>query len=165
MWKIINEFPDYMINEYGVIYKVHGKKKNRIMQPKIDKDGYYHIGLRNEHGRFFKRVHRLVAETFIPNYNDEFDIVNHIDGNKQNNHFTNLEWCDVQYNTAYTFQVLGREGEHTTDIPCSLYENDTLISNFDCIKDACLYASEHFNASYSSLYKYNKSKQYTIIKH
>ena len=78
MWKIINEFPDYMINEYGVIYKVHGKKKNRIMQPKIDKDGYYHIGLRNEHGRFFKRVHRLVAETFIPNYNDEFDIVNHI---------------------------------------------------------------------------------------
>ena len=165
MWKIINEFPDYMINEYGVIYKVHGKKKNRIMQPKIDKDGYYHIGLRNEHGRFFKRVHRLVAETFIPNYNDEFDIVNHIDGNKQNNHFTNLEWCDVQYNTAYAFQVLGREGEHTTDIPCSLYENDTLISNFDCIKDACLYASEHFNASYSSLYKYNKSKQYTIIKH
>jgi hypothetical protein len=165
MWRIINDFPDYMINEEGIIYKIRGKKSNRIMQPKIDKDGYYYIGLRNEQGRFFKRVHRLVAEAFIPNDNEDFDIVNHIDGNKQNNHYTNLEWCNVQYNTSYSYQVLGKEGNHTTDISCSLYENDTFISDFDCIKDACLYAQEHFGASYSSLYKYNKSKQYTIRKH
>lgn len=34
MWRIINDFPDYMINEEGIIYKIRGKKSNRIMQQK-----------------------------------------------------------------------------------------------------------------------------------
>ena len=95
MWRVIEEFPNYMINEYGVIYKVKGKRKNLIMKPKVDKDGYYYIGLRNEKGRFFRRIHQLVAKAFIKNNNKNFDIINHMDGNKQNNHFTNLEWCDI----------------------------------------------------------------------
>nr|DAZ48732.1 MAG TPA: NUMOD4 motif protein [Caudoviricetes sp.] len=48
MWRIIEEFPNYIINEYGTIYKVYGKKNLRIMKPKLDKDGYLYIGLRND---------------------------------------------------------------------------------------------------------------------
>lgn len=48
MWRVIEEFPNYMINEYGVIYKIKGKRKYQIMNPKEDKDGYLYIGLRNE---------------------------------------------------------------------------------------------------------------------
>ena len=40
MWRIIEEFPNYIINEYGTIYKVYGKNNLRIMKPKLDKDGY-----------------------------------------------------------------------------------------------------------------------------
>ena len=50
------------------------------------------------------RIHRCVAETFLPNwFNDE--IVNHIDGNKQNNHLENLEWCSRKYNYAHAARM------------------------------------------------------------
>lgn len=43
------------------------------------------------------RPHRLVAKYFVENPNN-YDVVNHIDMNKQNNHYTNLEWCTQKYN-------------------------------------------------------------------
>ena len=103
MWRVIEEFPDYVINEYGTIYKIHGRSKNIVMQPKLDKDGYLNIGLRNDKGRFHRRVHQLVAKSFINNPKN-YEVVNHIDGNKTNNHFTNLEWCTVAYNTRYSYE-------------------------------------------------------------
>lgn len=163
MWKVIKEFPDYIINEYGIIYKIHEKKCNKIMKPKIDKDGYLHIGLRNDNGRFFRRTHRLVAETFIANDNINNNEVNHIDGNRQNNHFSNLEWCDAQYNINHSFQVLGRKGTHSTDIQCKLYKDNVLLGEFDNIKNACKFAEINYGASYSSLYKYKKCKGFKII--
>lgn len=50
------------------------------------------------------RVHRLIAETFIPNPNN-YPIINHKDENKQNNNVDNLEWCDVQYNNTYGARI------------------------------------------------------------
>lgn len=47
------------------------------------------------------RIHRLVAETFIPNP-DNLPMVNHKDENKLNNEASNLEWCDNTYNTHYS---------------------------------------------------------------
>ena len=156
MWRVIEEFPNYMINEHGVIYKVKGKRKNLIMKPKVDKDGYYYIGLRNEKGRFFRRIHQLVAKAFIKNNNKNFNIVNHMDGNKQNNHFTNLEWCDMSYNTKYSFDKLGRKGTHTTDIKCKLYKSEKFVGDFNNIKEAVIFAKKKYNAPYSSLYKNRK---------
>ena len=46
------------------------------------------------------RVHRLVAEAFIPNPNN-YSEVNHKDENKENNHLNNLEWCSRKYNMNY----------------------------------------------------------------
>lgn len=46
------------------------------------------------------RIHRLVAETFIPNIK-HLPTVNHKDGNKINNNVDNLEWCDNTYNSQY----------------------------------------------------------------
>ena len=163
MWRIIEEFPDYIINDYGTIFKIHGRKSYKIMRPKKDKDGYLYIGLRNENGRYFRRIHQLVAKAYINNPNNE-SIVNHIDGNIENNHFTNLEWCDVAYNTRHSFEVLGREGEHTTDISCILIVDNETIERFDNIKDAAKYAHEIYGVSESSLRKYYKSGNVSIEK-
>lgn len=50
-------------------------------------------------------VHRIVAETFLPNENSHFSIVNHKDGNKVNNHVDNLEWCDYSINNGHAYDL------------------------------------------------------------
>ena len=47
-----------------------------------------------------KKVHRLIAMTFLENP-DDLPQVNHIDEDKTNNHVDNLEWCTYQYNNTY----------------------------------------------------------------
>ena len=65
------------------------------------KNDYVEVHLfKSEQGERWYRVHRLVAETFIPNPNGYIE-VNHIDENKSNNIVENLEWCDRRYNTNY----------------------------------------------------------------
>lgn len=53
-----------------------------------------------------KLVHRLVAKSFVANPNPEqFDMVNHLDGDKANNHFSNLEWTDNSGNQRHAFDT------------------------------------------------------------
>ena len=163
MWRVIEEFPNYVINEYGVIFKVHGKKNNRVMKPKRDKDGYLYIGLRNSKGRYFRRIHQLVAKAFLSNSNN-YTIINHMDGNITNNHFTNLEWCTIAYNTRYSFEHLGREGTHTTDIKCTLKVRGSVVGSFDSIKEASEYAEKVYKVSKCSLRNYYKSGNVSIEK-
>lgn len=74
--------------------------KEKILTPCVDKKGYQFVQLFiNGHFRS-KKVHRLVAESFIPNkYN--LPIINHKDENKKNNCVNNLEWCTPAYNSNY----------------------------------------------------------------
>lgn len=63
--------------------------------------GYLYVNVRKmDHSKRYVAVHRLVAETFIPNLNN-LPQVNHKDENKENNCVTNLEWCDRIYNCNY----------------------------------------------------------------
>lgn len=161
-YRLIPNFENYIISPYGVIRKIKGRAAPRIMKPKQDKDGYYYIGLRNEKGRFFRRVHRLVAMAYLENPNN-YEIVNHKDGNKHNNYYQNLEWCDIQYNTAYSYHVLHQKGNITTNKSCNLYQGNVLLGSFKSILDAIKYLKliEPL-CSVSSLQKYKKWKNYII---
>ena len=74
--------------------------KERIMKNIRNKDGYLSVGLRKNREQKWYLVHRLVAQTFIPNP-DNLPEVNHKDEDKINNKVSNLEWCDRKYNQNY----------------------------------------------------------------
>lgn len=92
--KDIREFKDYMIDTEGNVYS---KRKHKYLKQTINKYGYCKVTLQKDKYKKMYSVHRLVAETFISNYN-KLPQVNHIDGNKQNNHVANLEWCTAKHN-------------------------------------------------------------------
>lgn len=74
--------------------------KDKNLKPKVDGKGYVHVILFNQNKRKTIRIHRLVAEMFIPNPNN-YPQVNHKDEDKQNNKVDNLEWCTNKYNSNY----------------------------------------------------------------
>ena len=87
----------YMINEQGDIYSL---KRKKLMTPCLNTCGYYQVHLSKNGIMKMHRIHRLVAQTFIPNpYN--LPQVNHKDENKLNNNVENLEWCTQTYNMNY----------------------------------------------------------------
>lgn len=103
IWKDIEGYEGlYQISNLGNVktlnYNHTGKEK--ILKPKKDKYGYLEVGLYKEGKRKIYKIHRLVAEAFIPNPN-KLPEVNHKDENKTNNHITNLEFCDRKYNCNY----------------------------------------------------------------
>ena len=92
----------YQVSNKGNIRSLnfHRSNKTKIMKGILDKDGYSRIMLYKDGKGTIYRVHRLVAEAFIPNPNG-FPCVNHKDENPSNNDVTNLEWCTVLYNNNY----------------------------------------------------------------
>lgn len=76
------------------------------MKPEVDlrpKRNYLSIRICNKEGKYFRTgIHRLVAQAFIPNPENKPE-VNHIDGNKQNNHVSNLEWTTRSENEKHAY--------------------------------------------------------------
>lgn len=101
MKQVIKDYPNYEITTSGKVLSAYKNKAE--LSARIGKGGYAYVNLYNEHGRKTKKIHRLVAETFIPNPNN-FPMVNHKDGNKLNNRVDNLEWCDGSYNIKHAYE-------------------------------------------------------------
>lgn len=88
MYKIIPDFENYKINEHGnIIPKV---------KTFVSTSGYLYARLNGSR----VSVHRLVAKLFVPNP-DNKPCVNHIDNNRLNNDYENLEWVTHKENTAW----------------------------------------------------------------
>lgn len=79
--------------------------KIKVLKRYVKKSGYVEINLFFQGKAKSCRVHRLVAEAFLPNPNN-YPVINHKDEIKSNNNLSNLEWCTDKYNLNYgTCQV------------------------------------------------------------
>ncbi len=93
----------YTINEYGVVTTGEG----RVLKQHNHK-GYSRVNLYFEGKKKNKRVHRLVAEAYIPNP-EGLSSVDHIDEDKSNNHVSNLQWLTATANNVRSVPNVPRE--------------------------------------------------------
>ena len=99
MIKEIEKYPGYYVDDTGKVYSNKlGSLREIKQRPKTH--GYLYVTLSVNNKRYFPRVHRLIAEVFIPNPNN-LPEVNHKDENKTNNRVDNLEWCTSHDNKVY----------------------------------------------------------------
>ena len=82
--------------------RVWSNRRSCFLRPELTKQGYLQVTIYMDDISRRYKVHRLVAYCFCDppdNYRDM--VVNHIDGDKSNNNYTNLEWCTQRYNNFH----------------------------------------------------------------
>lgn len=142
IWKDIKGYENiYQVSNLGRVKSLKfGKEK--ILKPRLKCDGYVDVHLSSKDKDQSPKIHRLVAEAFIPIpeelkkwYGTQYLQVNHKDENKTNNCVENLEWCSAQYNSMW-----GTKRErHKEKIKKSVMQYDmdgTFIKRWNSIKDA-----------------------------
>lgn len=137
----------YKVSNFGNVrsenYKNTGKVK--VMSPVLHHTGYLYVHLGKN---VTKSVHKLVADTFIDNPNN-YPVVNHIDGNKQNNKVDNLEWTTALDNIRHAIttglripQINGAvmgSGNVQSKAVLQFSKDGTFIKQWYCISDAARY--------------------------
>lgn len=108
----------YFVDESGCVFDHFGKR----MQSRVAGRQYPYVEFRHKVNGKIKRkryfVHRLVAELFLPNPNN-LSQVNHIDGNKENSHISNLEWVSPAENQLHSRYILQNvTGFEDTPVVC-----------------------------------------------
>lgn len=151
----------YEIEEDGRIYSHH---IHNYMKPNTDKDGYLRISLRTPNGSIKTwRIATLVLYTFKgpPPKELLYPSVNHIDGNKLNNHISNLEWLTASTNTS----IRKNKGEGANNSQSKLTEEKVKqICNLLIRTDLPLkIIANQFNVSPSVISAIKNKKTYKTI--
>ncbi len=142
-------YPGYLIYSNGKVFSLHS---NKFLSPGLigRKDGssFYEVVNLKTFNDFQEtvRVHRLIAQTFIPNPNG-YSVVNHKDGNKQNNDVSNLEWCTYSYNNLHAYATGLKKGKRKLTDLKDLFEDYISLkySRKELKKKYSWYTSRGFN--------------------
>lgn len=134
----------YMISNFGNVMSLDYKntKKPKVLVPVKHHLGYLLIHLGENK---IKMIHTLVAEAFIPNPENK-KYVNHIDGNKQNNHVSNLEWVTSKENMNHAIRTglrnphknnakFGKDN-HLSKYVLQYSKDGEFIKRWECVSDA-----------------------------
>lgn len=130
--KFVNNNPNYSSIGYYT--------KERILKPFKNAKGYQLVKLYKDKVSYNKKIHRLVAEAFIPNLKNKPQI-NHIDGSKNNNNANNLEWCTNKENQEHAWKnnlkkrIIGKDNKLSKNV----YQYDlkgNFIKEWNCVEEA-----------------------------
>ena len=94
-WRSISRYANYQVSNIG---RVRNVETERILKPSIKHNGYYHIGLYKDKSQKFLYIHRLVAQEFIENPENQH-AVDHINHDNANNTILNLRWVSNSENS------------------------------------------------------------------
>ena len=117
IWEDVVGYEEYFsISSCG---KVYSKRTKKELSFGMSKTGYKtlstRIGGRKGVCKCFK-IHRLVADAFVPKTSEERVFVNHIDGDKLNNDYRNLEWCTIAENNSHARMMGLSSYKHLLDL-------------------------------------------------
>lgn len=152
-WKDIKDFEGlYQVSNYGRVKSLERTRRlysKEIYVPEIirrngcDMNGYQILPLNKDSKKYTKKIHRLVAESFISNPENK-PCINHLNCNKNDNRVINLEWCTIKENNQYCCKV-GHHynptlGKFRGDNPKSKKivqknKNDKIIKIWNCADD------------------------------
>ena len=153
IWKTIKGYENYyQISNQGRVKSVtrfvndnNGVVllKSKILNPMMNEKGYLRIGLSKNNQRKYKRIHRLVAEAFIPNPDNKPQI-NHKNGIKTDNRVSNLDWVSISENVKHSYHVLHRKKsmlrkfgvDNPNSKPILQLKNGKIIAKFNSAKEA-----------------------------
>ena len=147
-WKPIKGFPAYLISNRGRVWslnrdekwgKFYRTRQGRFLIPRLGNQGYLYVGLCKNGRVYTKKIHRLVAENFIPNPYG-YSVVNHRDEDRTNNDVNNLEWCTTTYNVTYGGAIGKRQGSLINSgwskSVCKYTKDGILLAKFVSISEA-----------------------------
>lgn len=153
--KDIPGFPGYKCNEDGTTIISYRRPVPKQKGYNVSTNGYLQVFMMKGSQRYITSVHRMVALAFVPNDDVENKIqVHHIDHNKKNNHYSNLEWVTPSHNITMNYKTGGQvgraglEGKHGRDNPESrlikqYHPEDGLIACFWSINEAARLTNSH----------------------
>ncbi len=166
VWKDIPGFENrYQVSTHGRIRSIqdnHGKQRELIRNTWINNSGYRHVQLFIKDERYNMSIHVAVATTFISNPENK-PTVNHIDGNKLNNHVSNLEWATYSENLKHAHS----KGLKVIKCWCkglkhgitSMFHNVT----YDASRDRWIGAVKHDGKMYAKRFSVKKYGEYAEI--
>lgn len=139
----------YEISEDGRILR--NVKSKKQLKPRLNNRGYYFVGFCIKGIRQWRTIHSLVAECWLGNCPDGYEI-DHIDRNKINNNYRNLRYVTHSQNNLNK-DKLGNKSVIIT------YQNETLY--FGKLKDVAIYISKIKNKPYGTIrWKLSKKRKY-----
>lgn len=123
LFKTIQEFPKYQISNLGNIKNSKGELL--VIGKRQSNSGYIQVRLCKDGKYYYRYLHRLMAETFIPNPNN-YRTINHINGNKMDNRISNLEWASDEMQQRHAF-IIGLKSNGISFTREQLFEIYTLF--------------------------------------